>query len=260
MAGRSNGGHRRYTPEQMRMLHLMRDKITRGHPAVEAAALVRAAQTRPTDPLIAAFLDAAHHLDATGIDQSLNEACQALGLERVVVDVLLPAMREIGRWWEMGRCDVAHEHLATQTIQAWLAKFTRPRPRSRQHKPLILSCGPRDHHTLDLESMGTLLMHRGMDCRVLGARTPADSLSKAVQKSSPRRSSWCPTCQWPAVRRSKHSAQYTDRRALFYAGNAFLSPQSRRGVPGTYLGNNFSQAADTITGTITNSTTDYVSL
>ena len=185
MAGRSNGGHRRYTPEQMRMLHRMRDEITRGHPAVEAAALVRAAQTRPTDPLIAAFLDAAHHLDATGIDQSLNEACQALGLERVVDDVLLPAMREIGRWWEMGRCDVAHEHLATQTIQAWLAKFTRPRPRSRQHKPLILSCGPRDHHTLGLESMGALLMHRGMDCRVLGARTPADSLSKAVQETKP---------------------------------------------------------------------------
>ena len=54
MAGRSNGGHRRYTPEQMQMLNRMRDEISRGRPAREAAAFVRASQTLPADPLRAA--------------------------------------------------------------------------------------------------------------------------------------------------------------------------------------------------------------
>ena len=104
-------------------------------------------------------------------------------------------------------------------------------------------------------------MHRWMDCRILGARTPADSLSKAVQETKPV--AVIMVSHLSVARRSAiealHSVQLKDT-ALFYAGNAFLSPQSRRGVPGTYLGNNFSQAADTITGTITNSTMDYVSL
>ena len=252
IASRSDGGHRRYTSEQLQMLLRMRDEISRGHRAVEAAALIKAAQTRSTDPLIATFVHAAHHLDPKGIDQILDAAHQALGLGRTVDEVLLPAMREIGRWWESGRCDVAHEHLATQTTQARLAKVAPPRRTSRRHRPLILSCGPRDHHTVGLESMGALLMHRGLDCRLLGAGTPAESLSKAVQETNP--AAVIVVSHMSVARRSAiealRSAQLNDT-ALFYAGNAFLSPQSRRGVPGTYLGNNLSQAADIITGTTT---------
>ena len=33
---------------------------------------------------------------------------------------------------------------------------------------------------------------------------------------------------------------------LFYAGNAFLFPSARTGVPGTYLGESLSDAADLI--------------
>ena len=46
---------------------------------------------------------------------------------------------------------------------------------------MILTCGPRDFHTLGLESMGVLLANRGYGCRVLGARTPVKSLAAAVQ-------------------------------------------------------------------------------
>ena len=106
-----------------------------GHPAVEAAALVKAAQSRSAEPLIAAFTEAAHSLDPSGIEQVLDTARQALGLGRTVDEVLLPAMREIGVWWETGRCDVGHEHLATQTSQAWLARVAPSRPRSGDTSP-----------------------------------------------------------------------------------------------------------------------------
>ena len=42
------------------------------------------------------------------------------------------------------------------------------------------------------------------------------------------------------------SVQHTGAR-LFYAGNAFVSPQSRKGVPGTYLGEDLIEAAGLIT-------------
>ena len=96
------------------------------------------------------------------------------------------------------------------------------------------------------------LMHRGLDCRLLGAGTLAESLFKAVQETNP--AAVIVVSHLSVARRSAiealRLAQLNDT-ALFYAGNAFLSPQSRRGVPGTYLGNNLSQAADIITGTIT---------
>jgi methylmalonyl-CoA mutase cobalamin-binding subunit len=250
-AGRSEGGHRRYTPDQLTLLRRMRDEISRGHPAVQAAGLVRAAQTRSTHPLITTFLEAAHRLDPAGMNRVLDSAHRTLGLAATVDVVLLPAMRELGRWWEAGRCDVAHEHLATDTTQRWLRSFGRARPRARLG-PVLLSCGPRDQHTLGLESLGALLGDRGIDCRFLGARTPASSLAAAVQELRPV--AVVVVSHLSGARRVAVEAIRGAQRvgaASFYAGNAFGSPQSRRGVPGTYLGTNLGQAADLVADTIT---------
>ena len=45
------------------------------------------------------------------------------------------------------------------------------------------------------------------------------------------------------------SIQHSDAQ-LFYAGNAFVSPQSRKGVPGTYLGEDLLAAANLITSSL----------
>jgi methylmalonyl-CoA mutase cobalamin-binding subunit len=251
VAGRSDGGHRRYTAEQATMLRRMRDEIARGHPAVQAAALVRAAQAQATHPMVAAFLGAAHRLDPIGIRAVLHAARSTLGLALTVDEVLLPAMREIGRWWEAGRCDVAHEHLATRTTLAWLAATTPPRSRSAQDPTVLLSCGPRDHHTLGLEAIGALLTSRGLDCRLLGARTPAASLALAVEEIRP--AGVVVVSHLSVTRRAAVEAMRAAHRtgvAYFYAGNAFATPQSRRGVPGRYLGDSVSRAADLVAASL----------
>jgi hypothetical protein len=38
--------------------------------------------------------------------------------------------------------------------------------------------------------------------------------------------------------------------AIFFAGGAFTTPQARRGVPGHYLGTNFSRATQLIIATL----------
>jgi DNA-binding transcriptional MerR regulator/methylmalonyl-CoA mutase cobalamin-binding subunit len=250
-AGRSVGGHRRYTPAQLTLLRRMRDEISRGQTAVQAAALVQAAETGSANPLITTFLQAAHRLDPVGMGQVLDSARATLGLAATIDEILLPAMREIGRWWETGRCDVAHEHLATTTVQIWLRADTRARPRPQSRPLVLLSCGPRDHHTLGLESIGALLRHRGFDCRLLGARTPATSLAVAVRETRP--AAVVLVSHLSGARRAAVEALEAAQRAsvdFFYAGNAFGSPQSRRGVPGTYLGNNLGQAADVVANAI----------
>ena len=246
---RSAGGHRRFFPDELVMLRQMRDEIAKGHRASDAAARVRAsaATEPPHQALINDFLQAAYRLDPRSADALLEHARETLGVEVAITGVLLPAMRQIGVWWETGRCDVAHEHLATEAARAWLNRLLYLGPAPWQEETLILTCGPRDYHTLGLESMGVLLSHRGYSCRVLGARTPVRSLSAAVQGTGA--AGLVMVSHLSIGRRSAvealRSAQHTGTH-LFYAGNAFVSPQSRKGVPGTYLGEDLLKAADLI--------------
>jgi DNA-binding transcriptional MerR regulator len=243
---RSRGGHRRYQTVDLSALRMMRDEIARGRRAADAAAMVRleASSTRPNQPFIAAFLDAAYRLDPTSLRTVLDEAQDRLGLDESVASVLLPAMHQIGLWWQSGRCDVAHEHLATEASRAWLSRLLHVGPSPWQQGTIILTCGPRDLHTLGLEAMGLLLAERGWDCRLLGARTPGRALLSAVEGT-------------PAVAVVMVSHLAVGRRSaveamdgllgtgvrIYYAGNAFLSERARRNVPGTYLGEDLAEAA-----------------
>ena len=255
LADRSSGGHRRYARVQLDQLRRMRDLIAQGRRPVEAAALVKAGHATSPGPLVDAFLQAARDLAPGSIARTLDAARETLGLDRTVDEVLLPAMREIGEWWHAGRIDVSHEHLATNATQAWLATI-RPTGPVRPQPPIILSCGPQDHHTLGLEAIGALLRQRRWDCRMLGARTPAESLARAVPRPTQWASFWSVTSPPDARRPSTRCAPPAAPPHLFYAGGAFASRRARHGVPGHYLGTNIAQAADMVTDTISTATAE----
>lgn len=248
--GRSQGGHRRYSAEQVGLLARMRDEIARGHRAVDAAQRVlESGSTSPTT-FVDDYLRATMALDPTDLDQVLDAARAARGLGSTVDEVIMPALREIGWRWQTGRCDVAHEHLASQATVAWLVSVDRigSPPLDR---PIILGSGPLDHVTVGLECIAALLRQRGWDCRMLGARLPAESLARAVDDTDA--AAVIVVCHLSPGRRAAVDAlQVLAGRhlAVFYAGGAFTSRQSRHGVPGHYLGTNLERAADEVTSTV----------
>jgi len=250
VADRSSGGHRRYARVQLDQLRRMRDLIAQGRRTVEAAALVKAGHATTPGPLVEAFLAAARELAPGSIARTLDAAHETLGLDRTVDEVLLPAMREIGEWWHAGRIDVSHEHLATNATQGWLAA-RQPNGPLRTQSPIVLSCGPLDHHTLGLEAIAALLRQRRWDCRMLGARTPAESLARAVAETDAIAVVLVShlAAGRPAAIETLRALELSQRH-LFYAGGAFGSPRTRRGVPGQYLGTNIAEAADLITDTL----------
>lgn len=248
---RSTGGHRRYSSDQLAVLIRMRDLVAQGRRAVDAAAQIKNEQATSPEPLVAAFVQAAQDLHPGSIAAILDAARQSLGLGRTVDEVILPAMRQIGRRWEAGRTDISHEHLATGATQAWLSTLRQTGPPLLDADPIVLSCGPQDHHTLGLEAIGALLRERGWDCRLLGARTPAESLGRAVDET--RAAAVVLVCHLNPGRRAAISAlRLPELRHthVFYAGGAFSSRQARHGVPGHYLGDNLTEAADFITATL----------
>jgi DNA-binding transcriptional MerR regulator len=248
VAGRSQGGHRRYSQDQVGQLVRMRDLVAAGTRPGDAAAQIRNALDTSPRALADTFVEAAHGLEPTAIRDVLETARQALGLDRAVDDVLLPAMRELGLRWETGQADVGHEHLASHATQTWLARVERAEYPLPGSGPVILCCGPRDHHTLGLEALGALLRNRGWDCRLLGARTPAESLAGAVQTTGAAAVVLvCHLALGRAAAVDALSSHALEHLPLFYAGGAFTTRQARHGVPGRYLGAHLSTAADIIT-------------
>ncbi len=243
---RSQGGHRRYSAEALHELRLMRDEVARGRKASDAARSVRALLDTqdPARHRIERFLAASRDLEPQAVRAVLEEARLDLGLGPALDKVLMPAMRQIGSWWETGHCDIAQEHLTTEAARGWLAWLVSIAPTPGDRAPVLLACGPRDLHTLGLEALAALLAHDGFASRSLGSRTPQRTLLAAITATAT-----------PAVVVVSHlSAQ---RRPavealvavsgvgpqIFYAGNAFLFPDSRDGVPGTYLGPTITGAA-----------------
>jgi DNA-binding transcriptional MerR regulator len=248
--GRSPGGHRRYDEESLHQLRLMRDEVARGRRAADAARAVRALldQEGPVRARIEQLLAASQRMDPAGVRAALDGAHEELGLAATLDDVLMPAMRQVGAWWETGRCDVAEEHLTTESARGWLARMTALAPAPGDQRPILLACGPRDLHTLGLEALALLLADRSRACRVLGARTPARTLLTAAVATDAAAVvvvSHLTTHRRPAV--EALAAVADTGIPVFYAGNSFLFPRARVGVPGTHLGESLAAAADVLT-------------
>lgn len=244
---RTPGGHRRYTGQQLEALRRMRDLVRQGARPGHAAGRVRAELAASPAVLVEALLQAAREFQPDALAQVLDETRQTLGLGRTVDEVLLPAMRQIGKEWESGHADVSHEHLASNAVRGWLFKVSQDAPVLMPSSPIVLSCGPRDDHTLALEALHAILRGRGCSCRLLGARTPAESLARAVRDTAAV--AVVVACHLGAGRQAAVDAlrlAESTGTATYYAGGAFDSHQARHGVPGHYLGDNLTRAGDVI--------------
>ncbi len=246
---RGSGKHRRYSPSELHVLRLMRDEIARGKRASLAADAVREllGSTGPASEHIAAILDASERSDPVAVRTELSNAHAALGLAPCLDDVLLPAMQQIGLWWQTGRCTIEEEHLTTEAARAWLETLSSSAPPAWRTSTIVLACGPTDLHTIGLEALGVLLRHEGWNCRLLGARTTMPALAAAVRASGA--TAVVIVSHLSSGRgRAVQSLRAADRDGIrvFYAGNAFTAPRSRRHVPGTFLGTRLRDACELI--------------
>lgn len=251
---RSEGGHRRYSEASLHELRLMRDEVARGRRAGEAARSVRRllGRTGPATDLVEDLLGASDVLDPARIRAVLDRAVQELSLDASVDEVLMPAMRQVGFRWATGRCEIAQEHLTTEAVRGWLSRLASFAPPPASEQPVVLACGPRDLHTLGLEALAVLLAYRSRPCRVLGARTPAATLVTAAHATSA--AAVVVVSHLSVGRRPANEALRTVAAAgfpVFYAGNAYMSPRSRQGLPGCYLGESVASAAALVETTLT---------
>ena len=110
-----------------------------------------------------------------------------LDVPSIYLDILQPALREIGRLWQENEITVADEHLATAITQLVMARcydgLDAPEPRAG--RTLIAACAETERHEVGLRMVCDLLEREGWDVTLLGATVPAEDLARMVAERKP---------------------------------------------------------------------------
>ena len=107
-------------------------------------------------------------------------------LEDLYLRVLQPAMREVGRLWQLNEISVAQEHYvsaATQLIVSQL--YPRLLDGPRNGKVMIAGCVASNLHEIGLRFLCDIFELRGWDTHFYGANTPTRDLMSTIRGRRP---------------------------------------------------------------------------
>jgi DNA-binding transcriptional MerR regulator len=203
---RSQGGFRLYTAADEARIRRMRDYLSRGVAAAEAARLAIDAEAIGQDesipeaavlaPVTAAaasppLQEAAREL-AGALDRFQEERAHAVldrllaayRIETVLRDLLIPYLHELGERWARGEVSVAQEHFAANLLRGRLLGLARGWGQGRG-PVTVLACLPGEQHDLGLLAFGITLQRRGWRIVYLGPDTPIATIHQAIGELAP---------------------------------------------------------------------------
>ncbi len=191
-SGRSTGGHRRYTSDDLIRLRAMRTLVETGVPPAQAAGLAALAAGGPAgqDPAAAMaspalLIQAAVHLDAPLLCSMLGDAFARHGVVTAWQGLAVPALRDLGANDPAVTGHGAVEHILSGSLLTTLLAVITLAPAGRTIRPVVLACGEEEQHVLPVYALHAELAGRGVDVRQLGGRVPRQALAHAVSTVRP---------------------------------------------------------------------------
>ncbi|MEV4371738.1 MerR family transcriptional regulator [Nonomuraea sp. NPDC049637] len=215
---RSPGGHRRYGAADVRRLAEMKRLIATGLVPAEAARLALALPDTPAAPpsgarttpvpsgglrtpqppggrparlqVVAALARAAIMLDGRAVAALVEETLAAQGVVWTWEHLFLPALDAVCRGQDATGSGIDAEHLLSGHLQAALHRLAGDVPPQsdrpdRPDRPVVLACAEEEQHSLPVHALAAALAERGVQTRVLGARTPYAALAHAMRRLGP---------------------------------------------------------------------------
>jgi DNA-binding transcriptional MerR regulator len=258
-AARSPGGHRLYSENDIILLRTVKGQIEQGLSARHAVATVQqmaAAERRSpghayTPPQTGTpvsvpsvlrdhLIDSLLHPDLKQADQLLGDMLAFYSPEELTLQVIGPALNEIGEAWEQGRISIATEHLASNYLRHHMLLWMGTAPRPREISPIILACSPNEWHEGSLLMLGVLLRRLGWPVAYFGQNMPFPDLAAFIQQIQPSavvliamsEGSARSLADWP-----HWITQSAGKPLITFGGRAFtLQPDLPSKIPGIYLG------------------------
>ena len=113
----------------------------------------------------------------------LTTAIIQMGLEKTMLNIVIPFLHEVGILWQIGSIHPSHEHFASNIIKQKLfvaidgqvGKF------SENRKRFLLFLPEREQHSIGLLYANYLLRSRGQDVLFLGQEVPLEDLKDACE-------------------------------------------------------------------------------
>ncbi|MEY3020291.1 MAG: hypothetical protein RLZZ272_1275 [Actinomycetota bacterium] len=213
---RTEGGHRRYSEDDVARVLAVVGLVERGWAPGAAAGEVRrrpapvtrlrardgapsaAAPSTPASskrlgtPPASAPATVAHDLaarlesavrafDETEADAVLDDAFARLGVATVLEHVIAPVLATIGEGWEDDPRLIALEHFATAALRPRLQRLLRGA--LREGAPTCLAAAPEgEDHELGVLAAAAVAADAGFRVTYLGARTPARAIERRVEE------------------------------------------------------------------------------
>lgn len=190
---RNAKGERSYPEMQLRRLQRIRRLLDRGMrpgkllPLTEEAldeleASLQPDQAGEADEAVSTMLDAIRAADAGQIASLLQMQYEKQGMQRFILDTVIPLLSTVGELWLGGKLQVFQEHfLSEQLIRFLNAQIAGMQKGSG--KPLVLLATlPGEEHTLGLLMVASMLSSRGISTISLGGEVPMDQIGRAVEQ------------------------------------------------------------------------------
>jgi len=175
---RTPGGHRLFTEDDLDRIRLIKRQQQQHRSLAEIRELLarRDAIGSPAE-ISARFVQAIIALRAREAHAIIDEAGEVgVPYRTICLDILTPALVEIGELWASGAIDVAHEHLASAVVRDLLATLRRYEPPAPPTgRVAVAACAAYQRHELGLRMVAALLEQEGWYVHYLGADTPAPS-------------------------------------------------------------------------------------
>lgn len=188
---RSPGGFRLYSAADEARTRRMTRLIADGLSAAEAARqaltgddVQPVAEAPLVDRLADQLRTALDEFDGAGAHAAFDRLLGSVSVEVVLIDVVLPYLRDLGDRWAAGRASVAQEHFASQLLRGRLLGLARDWD-TGEGPTVLLACLPGEAHDLGLIVFGILVSRRGWRVTLLGADTPIDTLHATVRRMRP---------------------------------------------------------------------------
>jgi len=269
-AARTDGGQRIYSPRTVQSLRWVKARMEEGMQVGNAVRALRllAEQDVPTLATLPApggpppplgalrrrLVEALRARDLDRADRMIGDALAVHPVEALVLEVLRPALADLGEGWSAGEVDVATEHLATHYVRQRLIMWLASAPAPRAMAPIALACAPGEWHDASLLMFGVLLRRRHWPVTYLGQALPLADLARFVAAERPamvavvamRDDTAAALVDWPLAWPPPGGG---GPAALCYGGRAFTTdPTWRERVAGTYLGDTLEQGVATVEG------------
>ena len=187
---RDGNGRRAYQSGDVIRLRKLREATEKGHPISRLARLAEAELDQilgpgaagspggsPQQSLGAQIIAAAADYRPEDCDRLLAMALALLPVSQVVIDVLAPALVEVGDRWHRGQFSIAQERIVSSAVRKQLSSVLDTYSRIATGPLMVLSTPAGERHELGILMCALLAASRNIRCHYLGADLPAEDLA-----------------------------------------------------------------------------------